>query len=333
MYLARQKRGKYTYFFLRESYFADGLWRSRDLIALGRDPSRFIVYPGGNSFYIKEEIIESLAEKGVKTDQWELEKIFWPFVDPHIRRVIENFSAHQVVKRNRLSAREQLALQQKYHIFDCRRLLFLKFGGTEVDFLLKRPLGFLNVLYQKSRDEIEQYIMVAEEKLRPRETLAYIYTSFGLAKHFPNRLSRYMPEAQAMEKIDEAFLCELCLLLEDEKYLMGLEPNQVLKEYLSRYVIMYFDRLAQERRFFEEREARLLEKRRADLYHVAHEAAGLFGLSPEKIIRLNKDELSTLFRRKARELHPDQGGEHEAFIKLRKLYEELMKLQGYQRLI
>ncbi|WP_157627920.1 J domain-containing protein [Thermodesulfatator autotrophicus] len=302
-------------------------------MSLGKDPSRFIVYPGGNSFYIKEEVIENLAQKGVKTDQWELEKIFWPFVKPHIRQVIENFSAHQTIRSNRLSAREQLALQREYHIFDCRRLLFLKFGGTDVDFLLKRPLGFLNILHEKSRDEIEQHIMAAEQRLRPRETLAYIYTAFGLAKHFSSRLSRHIPEAQVMEKIDDAFLAELCLLLEDKKYLMGLEPDQVLKDYLSRYAIMYFDRLSCDRRFFEEREARLLERYRNDLHKVAREAAAIFGVSPEEILRLNKEEISSLFRRKARELHPDQGGDHEAFIKLHKLYEELMKLRGYRKVM
>ncbi len=331
MYLARKKIGPHTYYFIRESYYADGLWRSRDLLALGTDPARYIIYPGGNSFYIDEVVIEKLAAKGIKTDQWELEDIFWPFVKPHIKRVIGDFAYRTFKPKKRLSSREQMALQAGYHIFDCRRLLFLKFGGTNVDPLLKRPLSFLNVLKDKSRDEIEQYLMRAEAKLRPRETLAYIYASFGLAKHFQHRLSRFVPEAQMLEEIDAAFLEELCLLAQDESYRMGLSPEEILKEYLSRYVIMYFDRLENTRRFFEERQARLAQQRYYATRSVVAKAASFFGVSEAELMQMGKEELGRLFRRRARELHPDRGGDHEQFIKLRKLYEELMAARGFKR--
>ncbi len=331
MYLARKRVGKETHYFIRESYFADGLWRSRDLFALGANPSRFIVYPGGNSFYIREEVIDGLRQKGVETDQWELEEIFLPFVKPRIRRILGDFAYRSFVPKKRLPRREQMALQEKYHLFDCRRLLFLKFGGTNVDPLLKRPLSFLNVLKDKSRDEIEQHLMRAEMKLRPRETLAYIYASFGLAKHFQHRLSRFMPEAQALEQLDEVFLKELCALAGDESYRMGLTQEEVLKEYLSRYVIMYFDRLERTRRFFEDAQARLARERFLAQRSVVARAASLFGVTEDELMRMGKEELARLFRRRARELHPDQGGDHEAFIELRKLFEELMALRGYRR--
>ena len=331
MYIARQKRGPKVCYFIRESYFSDGFWRSRDLFNLGPDPSRYIVYPGGNSFYIDERIIEELAARGVKTDQWELEDLFLPFVKPHIRRVLGDFAYRSFVPTKRLPRREQLALQEGYHLFDCRRLLFLKFGGTNVDPLLKRPLSFLNVLKDKSRDEIEQHIMRAEANLRPRETLAYIYASFGLAKYFAHRATRFMPEAQALEELDQAFLKELCFLLEDEAYRMGLSREEVLRDYLSRYVVMHFDRLEETRRFFEERQARLAERHYYATTKVVAQAASLFGVSEAELMRMGKEELGRLFRRRARELHPDQGGDHEDFIKLRKLYEELMAVRGFKR--
>ncbi len=331
MYLAQKRVMGRTYYFLRESYFADGLWRSRDLLALGTNPARFIVYPGGNGFYIEEEIIEKLAAQGVETDQWELEELFWPFVKPHIRRVIGDFAYRQFVPKKRLPRREQMALQAGYHLFDCRRLLFLKFGGTNLDPLLKRPLSFLNVLKDKSRDEIEQHIMRAEAKLRPRETLSYIYASFGLSKHFENRATRYLPEAQMLEELDEAFLEELCLLARDETYRMGLSEEEILRDYLSRYVIMHFDRLAQTRRFFEEAQAKIARERYYATRSAVARAASYFGLSEEELLQMGKEDLSRLFRRRARELHPDQGGDHEAFIELHRLYEELMKARGFKR--
>jgi len=331
LYLAQKRIGGKLYYFLRESYFADGLWRSRDLIALGTNPSRYIIYPGGNSFYIDEKIIERLATKGVKTDQWELEEIFWPFIKPRIKRILGDFSSRQFVPKKRLPRQKQLDLQKGYHLFDCRRLLFLKFGGTNLDPLLKRPLSFLNVLKDKSRDEIEQYIMRAELKLRPRETMAYIYASFGLSKYFDRKMTKYLPEAQVLEELDEAFLKELCNLSRDETYRMGLSEEEILRDYLSRYVIMYFDRLEQTRRFFENVQARLMQERYYAIRDVIARAASYFGLSEEELLRMGKEEITRLFRRRARELHPDQGGEHEAFIELHRLYEEFMEARGFKR--
>ncbi len=312
--------------------FEAGQWRSRTLLELGEDPGRFLVYPGGHGFYVSEEVLEALERKGVETDQWALEKIFWRFVDPEIRRVIEDFSAHQELKpRKRLPVKEQLRLQQGFHPFDKRRLVFLKFGSLNVEALLKRPLPFLNVLHQKSRDEIEQILMDMEAHLKPKETLAYIYASFGLARHFAPRLTRFVPEAQMLEDLDRYFVQELCALLQDETYLMGLEPDQVMKDYLCRYVILHFDRLESQRRFFSQREAQVLRERQRDLKRILAQAAEYFGVSEESLWRMGKEEITRLFRRRARELHPDHGGDHEAFIALRKLFEDLMTARGWHR--
>ena len=330
MYLARKRVGPRTYYFLRESYFEDGLWRSRDLFSLGAHPEKYIIYPGGNGFYIDPCIEESLAEQGVKTDQMELEKIFMPFLDPHIRRLIEDFS-HGFQPKERLPRKEQLRRQEGYHLFDKRRLLFLRFGGTNLDPLLRRPLPFLNVLHAKSRDEIEQHIMNAESRLRPRETLAYIYTAFGLAQRFRPRLTRHIPEAQIMEQLDKFFLEEVCHVAQDESWRMGLDEEIVLRDYLSRYVIMYFDRLEAQRSFFEEHQARMMRQHYQAARSAVARAAAVFGVSEEELLQMGKEEIIRLFRRRAREAHPDQGGAHEDFIRLHKLFEELMEARGWRR--
>ncbi len=332
LYLAQQRRFGRVYYFIRESVWEGGLWRSRDLVFLGEDPSRFIIYPGGNSFYIDEDILEALERKGIKTDQWALEKIFWRFVDPEIRRVVQDFSAHKPLpKRERLSYEQQIKLQEGFHPFDKRRLIFLKFGSTHIEGLLRRPLPFLNILQEKSRDEIEQLIMDMETKLRPKEVLAYVYTAFGLARHFAPRLTRFVPEAQMLAQIDQFFLQELCSLLEDPSYLMGLSPHEVLRDYLSRYVILHFDRLEAQRRFFSQHEAKLLRQKQAHLGDIITKAARYFGVSEQRLWRMGKEDITRLFRQRAQELHPDKGGDHEAFIRLRKLFEDLMAARGWRR--
>jgi hypothetical protein len=58
LYLAQKKITGEICYFIRESYPYEDYFLSRDLIDLGPDPGRFIIYPGGNSFYI-DEIIEN----------------------------------------------------------------------------------------------------------------------------------------------------------------------------------------------------------------------------------------------------------------------------------
>jgi DnaJ-class molecular chaperone len=43
---------------------------------------------------------------------------------------------------------------------------------------------------------------------------------------------------------------------------------------------------------------------------------------------MTKRGLTRLYRRMAKKLHPDKGGEHEKFIQLSEAYQELLKGKG-----
>ncbi len=212
------------------------------------------------------------------------------------------------------------------HPFDRRRLIFLKLGGGRSETLLKKPLPFLNQLRDKSRDEIEQLLWDYEDRLRPREVVSYLYHAFALWEYFPGVLSRYIPEARLQEELDEALLKAICQVAQDESYRMGLGEDEVLREYLSRYVILYFDTTEAQRRFFEERRSGSWARK-----ETLARAARYFGLSPETLRRMSRRELLRLFRERAKQLHPDKGGDKEAFILLHKVFEELMEALGYRR--
>lgn len=326
MYLARKRTSSGFRYFLRISRKEGPFWKACDLIDLGPDPSVYIRYPGGRSFYIDEGLEEAVKSHGIETDQWELEKLFFRFVKPEIQEALGPYIDRSQRRPPRFPRKEQLKLQEKYHPFDKRRLLFLKFGSTNVENLLKRPLSFLNQLQHKSRDEIEQLIWDKEDILRPKEVVAYIYTAFALWEYFPERFTRFIPEAGLIEELDRFFLEAICRLAQDETYRMGLSEEEVLREYLSRYVILYFDHTEAERKFFEERQHGKWLRR-----EILVEAARYFGFSPESLEKLSRKELLSIFRAKAKELHPDRGGDKEAFIRLRKLFEELMAVLGYRR--
>jgi hypothetical protein len=91
MYLARLFIKNNLHYRLRESYLEDGIYRSRDLIDLGADPGKYIIYPGGSSFYVDEQIFDRLKASGVKVDYDEVESCFLPFLDPYIRMRIDLF--------------------------------------------------------------------------------------------------------------------------------------------------------------------------------------------------------------------------------------------------
>ena len=95
MYLAQKKIKGETCYFIRESYPDEDYFLSRDLIDLGPDPGRFITYPGGNSFYIDEIIEKRINDLGKKADPDKLEDIFWRFLHPEIRRVLEPFRSRE----------------------------------------------------------------------------------------------------------------------------------------------------------------------------------------------------------------------------------------------
>ncbi len=91
MYLARYlHNGRLCYQIRRSLKTAEG-YTHESLVELGMDPTAFIIYPGGNSFYIDESIEEALDALNVVRSEDALEDLFWPFVRPDIRDALESF--------------------------------------------------------------------------------------------------------------------------------------------------------------------------------------------------------------------------------------------------
>ena len=77
MYLAFGKINGKTGYFIRESYRQADHYLSRDLLDIGADPGSYIVYPGGNSFYIDQVVEEKLTDMG-KQIRMKLKTFFGP---------------------------------------------------------------------------------------------------------------------------------------------------------------------------------------------------------------------------------------------------------------
>jgi hypothetical protein len=55
------------------------------------------------------------------------------------------------------------------------------------------------------------------------------------------------------------------------------------------------------------------------------EASNIFGEGKDTLENMNRRELSRLYRRQARRLHPDAGGDSKAFIRLTRAYKSLLR--------
>ncbi len=329
MYLAIVRDREGTRFVLRHSFQnREGGWESRDVIDLGKDPEEFINYIDDRVFLISQDVLDAIWEKGIEYEYEELEEIFWPFVDPEIRQTIEDFGGirGRGHKRTRSLDKDELKkMQRGIHYFDRRRLLFLKFLHMNIEPLMDEPFPFLNRLLDKSRDEIEQDFEFMEMDLRPWEMKNYIYSIFGLPDRFSGRLTRFIPEAQDEETMDKFFLEELCRLNCDNSYIdIGARPSKAhgLHPYLRRYLFQYFDFIFKSKVFRGIGGGQFRPK--APSNESEDDFLKAMDLTREDFEKMDEREFISFFRKKALKMHPDTGGDHKKFIRLKEAFEFLI---------
>ncbi|HMA67342.1 MAG TPA: J domain-containing protein [Desulfosalsimonadaceae bacterium] len=333
MYIAKQRHKGTTHYYLRQSYPSAGTLKSRDLFYLGEDPRDYLVYPDdGCAFYIRESLCDRLVELGVKPDNDELERVFFPYLDPETQRVITAFSRDGMTRSEQNSLREQVRRSEEanFHIFDRRRMHYLRFMEMDQSRIARSPQKIYRELLDKSRDEIEQFFMEKESILEAREKKVYPYVIFDVASHFPGVIARRFPQVLAREEVDACFLEEVCRLNADKEFWADLGCGRWLNEYLVRYVCWFFDADFGESRYLEDLLWEWIARKRAFRPPPARgrlkqeEALAVMGLSPESFSSLSVRELTSHYRSMAQQRHPDKGGNHEAFIKLNQAFETLV---------
>jgi hypothetical protein len=330
MYLARKTVAGKTHYVIRESFQERDSYLCRDLYELGAEPQRFIIYPGGNAFYIDEVVMDGLRSQGTEATQDEMETLFWPFLRPDLQYKLEPFRRQEsrLKSARRMSAPEDPS--QNVHRFDQRRVFFLKTGRIVPQLFGRLPAFLWRRLQNKSRDEIEQDFLEMESILKPREYKIYTYAIFDLQNFFHQRFAKSSPELLDQDDLDAYFIQEICRLQEDRGFWAGLQPGQRLSDYLVRYVVMYFDHDFSQRSTAAEYIQDFMNRHRAyrpppSVVISLQEIVEIFGKSREILKKMSRRELWRLYRRRAQELHPDKGGEHERFVKLNEAYHKLLR--------
>jgi len=328
LYLARiEHKGAYTYS-LRESYLAEGHLQSRELYQLGADPGRFIKYPGGRTYYFAEQLIDALQMQGVRDADDRLDDLLLDFIKPEIRKTISHFAQRGRTQKS-VSSRSTLA---RHHLFDKRRLLFLKTGNVDQGPVGRLPRKLFRVLDHKSRDELEQYFLLAERILKPAELKIYTYVIFDLQHHFTSPLAKGFPAAMEGNKLDTYFLEAVCRLDDDRDFWRGLVRNASLPGYLTRYVVMYFDNPFPEEDFMAAYIRDFMRSRRSFRFPQQpgpamglQAAAQVLGVAVEDLKKMDPTVLTRHYRKMAIKLHPDQGGNQDQFIKVTEAYQSALQ--------
>jgi hypothetical protein len=321
-------QGKIRYF-IRESYQDKGCLRSRDLYDLGSHPERYIRYPGGNSYYIDEVIEEALSAAGLTPAADELDDLFWNFLEPEIRWKLEPFRRREIMARS-AKRRPQKETRRSYHLFDKRRIYYLKCGQVDQCRVGLLPSKMFRILDNKSRDEIEQTFIEMETILRGTELKSYVYSIFDLQKFFTESFAKSIPHFLSQVKVDDYFLEEICRLNDDPIFWAGLDRSDWLHEYLVRYAVMFFDFDYEPRSFMEAYIRRFINSRRnyrppsRTRSVTLGEASTIFKASKDSLDKMGRSDLARLYRRRAQKLHPDKGGDHDTFVKLTQAYHSLL---------
>lgn len=337
MYLKRTRTKDGYHYIIRDTYRDKGEWKHRDLLDLGKNPAEWINYSERNGFYFSPEIEETLDSLGQSYSSGDLEELFLPYLDPRIRRIIERSGNRHTpyLLSKSCNIEEIRSYQNELHAFDVRRLHYLKFGHVDMGNIQnERSWKFLKVLSCKCRDEIEATFDLMEKELPRREISSYLYTAFHLQRYFSHHILKNYPLGLNMDEIDDSFMAEICQLNHDPEFFKGVDQpgNGTLHPYLTKYVWMHFDHSFEPeypwhgfRADFNRRNYYKGLPKKPSL--MLEEAYTLFGISHEKFIRLKKADLVRLYRRKAKKIHPDTGGDHDDFVKLTEAYELLVEVK------
>ena len=331
MYLAQTNINGRIHYSIRESYRSGDHFLSRDLFDLGTDPAKYIIYPGGNAFYIDPVIEDRLDAACVALQDNTLEDIFWRFLDPRIQHALEHFRHREALSRKRKKSGEKPAKAESVvHIFDRRRLHYLKFGRMEQGYLWLVPQKLFNVLRNKSRDEIEQLFLDMESQLNAREYKAYTYVIFDINRFFNESFAKNRPQFLKQSDVDDHFIAEICSLNLDPTFWAGMQTQNRLHEYLVRYVLMYFDYDFAPRSWVDDYIRNFINSRRDYRSPFGagsvswDEAGAIFDETEDALKAMSRQELIRIFRRRAQALHPDKGGDPEKFVELTKAYDMLL---------
>lgn len=320
MYVAvvREKgRARYE---LRRTVPLGGALGFETVADLGTDPGSMVRF-GRFGMSYAEELLDVLVGFGADMDR--VDEAFSRFAP----QGYTGFSSRGGSWRRTTPTSAQVEEIGALHAFDRRRMAFLRSGEVNLSRIGEVNPRLFKGLVGKSRDELEQMFLHLERELPQDEARAYVHAALNLQRHFTSLVARTNPEALDQDRLDEAFMIEYCALVQDEAFGFGLPGGA--QRYLRRYACMHFDcdfpAVDGFRRIFEAFMNDFRRHRPRPKPVAPERVRELFGLDMAEIRKLTRREFARVFRKKAMSMHPDQGGDHDAFVELLETYKRMVR--------
>ena len=332
MYLASTIKNGIKHYQIRQSFFLPekDAFGHRTIFDLGEDPERFLEHPSEDICFFSEELEETISRATDGDATLLLESLLWEFLPEEEKHRLSIFKNRGRVKLSPLSQDEQAVIERDVHFFDRRRLYYLRYGAVDQSRIFRLNPKLYRPLIGQSRDEKEYYFTELEKDLKPNEMKTYVFAVFDLQRHFNESFSSTMPEALDQIDIADHFVEDLCTLNKDEKFWPDTTAPGTLHSHLVRYLIMFFDYGYGRRSLFDDFLREFMGRHRAFKWPdkkpdiSTQQISDVFQKDWHTLRKMNKKELTRLYRRRAKELHPDKGGDHELFVALNSGYAALL---------
>jgi hypothetical protein len=260
-----------------------------------------------------------------------LERLLWNFLPLETRQRNAQFQKHSTFRTGPLSVKDKQDIANQVHLFDRRRLYYLRYGGVDQSRLSRLHEKCCRPLIDQSRDEREYYFAAEESVLMPGDYQQYIYAIFDIQKHFHQSFAPWLPEALAHDEVADHFLVELCRLNSDSRFWQQATNRSSLHRHLVRYLVMFFDFVPARKSFFEDFARTFMADHRTFRWpekkpnQSPEKISEIFATPYAELQQMNRDQLNKIYRKKAMQLHPDKGGEHDLFVELTDVYSDLLR--------
>lgn len=332
MYLAKLLDGCKKIYQIRQSYqTAENSFTYRVVFTLGSNPGRFIEPFADDIVLFHSDLVAAVAAHSKDDAESVLERLLWDFLPQATQQRLALFHDRGGYRGGRFTVEDRQKIDQQIHLFDRRRLYYLRYGAVDQSRLSRLHEACCRPLLGQSRDEREYWFTAEESALKPGHYLQYVYAIFNLQQYFHQSFAPWLPESLAIDEMGEHFEKALCRLNSDCRFWQEKKTTDSLHHHLIRYLLMFFDYTPARRSFLEDfartfmaghRTFRWPEKKSA---RSAVRISEIFATSSDELKKMSRQELSRLYRQKAMQLHPDRGGDHELFIELTEIYNDLLR--------
>jgi hypothetical protein len=333
MYLAFNRYAATTSYEIRQSYrdAATGRLRHRPIFELGPRPADYLEIMADIAVFFDSELENVIRNHTEQDPSSILEKLLWPFLPRPTREHLSRFHHTERYIPAPFSNEEQGKIDEQIHIFDRRRLYYLHYRAVDQSRLFTlRPRAFRPLL-DTCRDEREYYFAEREEALEPGEYYKYIYAIFNLQRFFSQSSVTFRPELLPKTEVANHFTSAICELQESISFWAGESVSPNLHPHLVRYLLMFFDFAPTRLNFAEEEYVRrFMNSHRTFRWPerkppVSEERIReIFGRPQTELKQLSRKELTRLYRKMAKKLHPDRGGDQASFVALTEVYTALL---------